>query len=217
MTSLTSYPRLAAFVLSEANGQRSRENIVVTQSGTAIKSGTVLAKQTVGSAGTFVRDGDATGNFTSSAVTVGVNAKGGVYTGTFTAATTFTVTDPSGVTIGNGSTSVEFTGGGLLGFTITAGETPAVEGDKFTVTVVLGTVKYIPYTVNDGAGNASAILYSHLPADTGDVEAVGFVRDCEVRREQLVGIDNDAAADLLTQGIVVRTNGDALGVHTPAL
>lgn len=43
-TSLSFAPRILDFVLSEAEGFRSRDNVVVTQTGTAIKSGTVLAK-----------------------------------------------------------------------------------------------------------------------------------------------------------------------------
>lgn len=39
---LTSNPRLAEFVLSEAAGQLSRENIVVKQTGAVVASGTVL-------------------------------------------------------------------------------------------------------------------------------------------------------------------------------
>lgn len=38
--------RPAEFILSEASGQRSRENITVTQAGAALKSGTVLGKIT---------------------------------------------------------------------------------------------------------------------------------------------------------------------------
>lgn len=112
-TILTSFPRLAEFVLSEASGQRSRENIVVTQSGAAIKSGTVLAK-------------------------------------------------------------------------------------------VAG--KYVPYS-NAGSGDAgiaAGILYNHLPAATGDVKAVGFVRDCEVNRLALTGCDTPGIADLATLGVLVR-------------
>ena len=41
---LYSQPRLVDFILSEANGQLSRENAVVTQTGDAVLSGTLLAK-----------------------------------------------------------------------------------------------------------------------------------------------------------------------------
>lgn len=43
-TSLSFAPRILDFVLSEAEGFRSRTNAVVTQTGTAIKSGTVMSK-----------------------------------------------------------------------------------------------------------------------------------------------------------------------------
>jgi hypothetical protein len=121
-TSLTSYPRLAAFVLSEASGQRSRENVPVTRHSTQpIKSGTVL----------------------------------------------------------------KVSGG-----------------------------KYVPY---DGSGDAAGILYNHVEPGTGDVEAVAFVRDCEVNVNALIGLDSGAVADLLSLGILVRGSTDSLSIHTPAL
>lgn len=46
MTILTSTQRIKAFVLSEGEGTLSRENVTVTQTGTAIVSGTVLGKIT---------------------------------------------------------------------------------------------------------------------------------------------------------------------------
>lgn len=124
MTPLISHPRLAAFVLSEADGQRSRENVLVTRdTDDAIPSGTVLM---------------------------------------------------------------------------------TVSG------------KYVPY---DGvsASVATGILYSHVPAGTGDVEAVAFVRDCEVNRRNIIGLDNDAIADLNAVGVIVRGDPTALTAHTPAL
>ena len=115
MTILSSTPRLAEFVLSEASGQRSRENIVVTQAGIAIPSGTVISKLTA-----------------------------------------------SG--------------------------------------------KYVPYdnVGTDGSEVATGILYNHLPAATGDMKAVGFVRDCEVNRKALTGLDTTGEADLEARGVLVR-------------
>ena len=94
---LYSNPRLADFVLSEAEGFRSRDNVVVTQTGTEIKSGTVVSKLT------------ATG--------------------------------------------------------------------KYVVYDDVGT---------DGSEVAAGVLYTHLPASTGDVKAVVFNADCEVRRGALI-------------------------------
>lgn len=114
-TILNSNPRLAEFVLSEASGQRSRENIVVVQTGTEIKSGTVLGK---------------------------ITASG----------------------------------------------------------------KYAPYSnvASNGTEVAAGVLYNYLPADTGDTKAVGFVRDCEVNRFALTGLDAAGEADLVLKGVLVR-------------
>lgn len=121
-TPLTSYPRLAAFVLAEASGQRSRENVPVTRDSTnPIKSGTVL----------------------------------------------------------------KISGG-----------------------------KYVPY---DGSGDAVGILYSHVEPGTGDAEAVAFVRDCEVNRNALIGLDSGGEADLKALGVIVRGSSGSLSIHTPAL
>jgi hypothetical protein len=45
-TKLTQVPRIEEFVLSEANGFLSRDEVTVTLQGTAIKSGTVMSKLT---------------------------------------------------------------------------------------------------------------------------------------------------------------------------
>jgi hypothetical protein len=103
--------------------------------------GTVLARSLVGgAAATPTINTGSTGNATSSAVTVQTTARVGTYTVLFTAATAFRVVDPQGQVIGTGATGVAFSAGGI-GFTITAGGTPAVAGDSFSI-VVTGTEKY---------------------------------------------------------------------------
>ncbi len=115
MTTLNSNPRIAEFVLTEASGQRSRENIVVVQTGAAILSGTVLGK---------------------------VTASG----------------------------------------------------------------KYKPYAngASDGTEVAAGVLYNYLPAKTGDSDAVGFMRDCEVMRAAMTGLDTAGETDLVAEGVIVR-------------
>lgn len=125
--SLLSFPRVKAVISSEATGTRSRENITVTLSGSAIPSGTILGK--------------------------------------------------------------------------------------------LSSGKYVPYN-NAGSGGAeiaAGILYSYLPAKTGDSRAVAFVRSCEAHRDQLVGLDAAGEADLLLTGVVVRDVSGLPGIATPAL
>ena len=92
--SLIETPKIVAFVLSEADGFLSRENAVVTQAGTAVKSGALLAQVDAG-AGTYAVDAGSTGNPTAGTVVIGAAAIPGVYTITFTAATKFDVEDPT--------------------------------------------------------------------------------------------------------------------------
>lgn len=208
-------PNLVDFVLSEADDFISRDNVVVTQTGTAIKSGTILTQVDTG-AGVFALDAGATGNPTSGAITVNAAAIPGVYLITFTAATTFTVEAPNGVTIGTGTLGAAFSAGGL-GFTLTAGATPAVVGDMAKITVADGTGKYIVYTAGGAAGPAMGILYEGLPAYTGDKKAVIFNKDIEVSRDKLTGLDATAEKQLRALGIKVRGTASLPYVSTPAL
>lgn len=213
--SLIETPKIVAFVLSEADGFLSRENAVVTQAGTAVKSGALLAQVDAG-AGTFAVDAGATGNPTAGTVVIGAAAIPGVYAITFTAATKFDVEDPNGVAIGSGTLGVAFSKAGL-GVTLTAGATPAVAGDRATITVAAGSGKYVPYTAGAAAGPAAAILYQSLPAATGDVKAVVFTNDCEVNRALLTGLDATGEANLRALGIKVRGAASLPYVSTPAL
>jgi len=210
-TALYSNPPLADFVLAEASGQRSRDNVHVRQSGAAVKSGSLLVQDTVGGVN-FAMDEDATGNPTISATSASALATEGVYVVEFTSATAFKVTDPAGTNIGTGALGTAFSAAGL-GFTLTAGGTAAVAGDTATLQVIPADDNYLPYT---GTGTAVAILYSHLPAATGLKAAVAFTGDCEVKRSALTGLTAAAEDDLKKVGIKVRGQF-APGIHTPAL
>lgn len=211
-TALYSNPPLADFVLSEASGQRSRDNVHVRQSGTEVKSGALLVADTVGSVA-FAMDAGATGNPTISAATASALAAEGGYTVTFTTATAFKVSTPAGVQLGTGTLGAAFSQAGL-GFTLTAGGTAAVAGDKATLDVVPADDSYLPYA---GTGTAVAILYNYLPAATGLKAAVAFTQDCEVKRAALTGLTAAAEDDLRKVGIKVRDAVGVAGVHTPAL
>ena len=214
-TSLISTPRVKAVIVSEASNQRSRENITVTQTGTALASGTLLTKVDAG-AGTFAMDAGATGNPTAGTIVIGAAAIPGVYVIAFTAATKFTVEDPNGKTIGTGTLGVAFSKAGV-GVTLTAGATAAVAGDTATITVAAGSGKYIAYTATGAAGPADAVLYNWLPAKTGDSDAVAFTNDCELNRFELTGLDAAAEADLRKKGMKVRGTAGLPHVSTPAL
>ncbi len=211
-TALYSNPPLADFVLHEASGQRSRDNVHVRQSGAAVVSGSLLIVDTVGEVA-FAMAEDATGNPTISLATAGALAFEGVYTVEFTSATAFKVKDPTGVQIGTGTLGTAFSAGGV-GFTLTAGTTAPVAGDKAILNVVPADDNYLPYT---GSGTAVAILYSHLPAATGLKSAVAFTSDCEVKRSALTGLTAAAEDQLRAVGIKVRGAVNVLSIHTPAL
>lgn len=212
-TALYNNPPLADFILHEASGQRSRDNVHVRQSGTEVKSGALLVQDTVGGVA-FEMDEGATGNPTISAASAGALAIEGVYTIDFTSATAFVVKDPSGTQVGSaGTLGTAFSAGGI-GFTLTAGTTAAVAGDSATLDVIPADDNYLPYT---GTGTAVAILYSHLPAATGLKAAVAFTSDCEVKRSALTGLTAAAEDDLRKVGIKVRGAVGGLSIHTPAL
>lgn len=212
MPALYSNPPLADFVLSEAPGQRSRDNVKVNVAGTAIKSGTLLMLAAVGVATWAVETGSV-GNPTIGTITVGAAALDGVYSLVFTSATAFKVLDPSGTQIGTGTAGTAFSAGGL-GFTLTAGSTAAVAGSEININVTPGAKSYAVY---DGSSPAVAVLYNQIPAMTGKANAVAFVIDCEVKRSALIGLTAAAETNLLTVGIKVRGKGGLATVSTPAL
>lgn len=211
-TALYSNPPLADFILSEANGQRSRDNVHVRQTGSAVQSGTVLIKDTTGAVAFAMAD-DAKGNPTAASMSASALAIEGVYTLAFTGATAFNVVDPAGVQIGTGAVGTAFSAAGL-GFTLTAGATAAVVGDKATLAVIPADDMFVPFA---GTGTAVAILYSQLPARTGNTVAVAFTSACEVKRSALTGLTAAAEDSLRAVGIVVRGNVGSLSIHTPAL
>ncbi|SEI99594.1 Bacteriophage lambda head decoration protein D [Azotobacter beijerinckii] len=210
MTILTQGPRTAEFLLSEANGARSREAIVVNATAGKLAAGTLLAKLTSANAATPSAAGGNTGNGTLGAVTVGNDAITGTYVLTVTAAAAnagdFRVVDPFGEVIGTGSVGVEFGAGGLT-FTLSDGSTDFIVGDAFNIAVNAGLGEWVAYDddgANDGRRAATGILYAAVDATESDAKAVAIVRDAEVVGTKLIGLDANGQADLLALGIVVR-------------
>lgn len=187
----------------------SRDNIVVKSGSGILVTGSVLGKIAVGT-GAAVMDGANTGNGTFGAITVGAGALPGPYTVTFTAATKFDVEDPNGVPIGSGTTGVAFNKSGV-GFTITAGATPHVAGDRAVVTIAPGTGLYVPFDPagTTGAQHAAGILTDGVDATSADQPAAAVVRHAHVAPTGLAWIDgvttnqkNAALAELKVLGIL---------------
>jgi hypothetical protein len=146
------------FIVSEANGHRSRDKIVLTGSKLAL-AGTVLGAISIGVAAVAAALGANTGNGTFGTITpVAVPTQIGVYQVAFTAATAFTVTAPNGATA-TGTTGVAFSAMGV-GFTISAGGTAFVAGDTFAITTTALADKPTAAAVagsNTGNGTCSAV------------------------------------------------------------
>lgn len=202
------------FLYSEACGTRSLETVTIDTGDLA--AGTVLGKLTKGAAtGAAVAGGTGNGAITA-APAVAAGAKAGVYRAVCIEPAAnvgkFLVSDPDGINLGVATVAVEFVGGGLT-FTIADGATDFVSGDSFTITVAAGSGKYVAYNQDgvDGSEIAVGILYDNVNATDADVEAVVYVRDCEVNGSELTwpadieaGEKTAAIAQLATVGIIVR-------------
>lgn len=147
------------FLVSQPRGQRHIDRVLIS-GGAKVYPGTVMGQQTTAATAVAAALGTNTGNGTFGAITpVAVPTQIGVYSVLFTAATTFTVTAPSGATA-TGSTGVAFSALGI-GFTITAGGTAFVAGDTFTITTTAAVGKPTAAAVaggtNTGNGTCSAV------------------------------------------------------------
>jgi hypothetical protein len=188
-TTFTETPRDLAFLLSEANGYLSRENITIASGSNKLKAGTVLGKITIGAITTAAKSGGNTGNGTISGPTALAGAKAGIYKLRFTAATTWTLLDPDGFSIGTGVNGTA--NDNDLAFTTTAGGTAFVAGDGFDITVAAGSGKYVasPAAITAGkvgAETAVAVLGYEVDATSADVSVVAVTNDAEVKQPMLV-------------------------------
>lgn len=200
----------ANYIVSEANGFRSRGVGVIASGSGIVKPGAVLGKIATGAANAVAKVGN-TGNATISAVTLGAGVKSGLYVVEFTAATKFDVIDPDGFKLKSGTVGAAYSDD--IGFTITAGGTPMAAGDAFNVTVLPGVEKYAPFDPagTDGRQIGKAILYEGCDATDADVRRTLTLRDTEVQTDVLVWIEgvtdtqkSAALASLAAAGIVGR-------------
>lgn len=207
MTTFTEGNHQGEYLLHD-EGYLSRDTVTVTQTGTALKSGTVLGQVTLGTATSAAKSGN-TGNGTMGAVTVGAGALPGAYRLTIiepgTNVGNFTLENPLGEPLNSGVVGTAYSNGGLS-FTLADGSTDFAAGDQFLITVAAGSGKYKARSdaATDGSAVAAAILYTELPAQTGDFKAVATTRIAEVSSVKLVGSNAAAVAALATKHIIVR-------------
>lgn len=215
MTTKTETNHAGGFLVSEANGSRSREAITVL-SGENLKAGHVIGrKSTAGTASGAAVAGN-TGNGTIGSVAVGKARKNGVYrlvcVEPGTNAGTFEVEDPDGNIIGTATVAVAYTGDGPA-FTIADGATDFVSGDAFTVTVSGATFKYREWNPanTDGSQVAVGVLHDDVDATSADTAGVAYLRSCEVNAAELVWFSgasttqkNNGKDQLALSGIISR-------------
>lgn len=224
---LTEGAHAAEFLISEANGARSRENIVilggVDPNPRVLTAGMVLGRRLTGSATATANAGN-TGTGAVGTITVAGAVKQGIYRVIFiepaTNAGVFEVEDPDGIPLGQGNVGAVFAKGGLS-FTI-ADATDFVAGDGFAIQVTNVAAKWLQYDPAGTLGEqvAAGILRADVTAPVAtDVPAVAFVRDCEININEIlfpnVGITVplrlNAIAQLKKQGIILRGGeGDGL-------
>lgn len=200
------------FLVSEADGSRSRDSITVI-SGQTLNAGAVLGQITVGSITAGASTG--TGNGTVSALSVNAGAIPGTYKATCTAAATnsgtFQVTDPNGIQIGLATVGVAFSSD-HINFTINDGSTDWGVGAVIPIVVAAGSGKYtaVAPAAVDGSQVAVAILFDYTDASGGDKVAVAITRAAEVNQSELdyntlnAGQITAANQQLAANGIIVR-------------
>ncbi len=209
MSILTEGNHTGEFLLSEANGTQSREEVTFAALTAALVSGTVVAKIAKGTTATSAANAGNTGTGTMGTVTVTAGTANGIYnlriTGEAANAGNFVVEGPDGKIVGTGKVATAFSKGGLA-FTL-ADATDFVVGDGFTITVAAGTGKWAAYddTHVNGTEIATGVLYTALPINTGDQSGVVIARNAEVASARLTGSDAAAVVDLAALGIIVRS------------
>lgn len=211
MPTLNENPHTGGFILSEANGNRSRENGVLKM-GQKLMAGAILAQLLL--AGAAVA-GTNTGNGAVTVGAIGADAKIGTYRLVcVTAASnagTFNFYAPDGslvreITAGGGAAANDH-----VTVTIADGATDFAAGDSFTIAVTGGAYEALDPAEDDGAQTAAAILYAGVDATDADTPCVVVARDAEVNKHELIwpsGISEGnkaiATAALNANGIILR-------------
>jgi hypothetical protein len=220
MTMLHEGPHAAESLISEAEGDRSRDKITVKM-GQVLVACSVIATVVSGTVASAAKAGGNTGNgtFTLDATTpLLLGAKLGTYTLRCIAAAanggTFRLEDPDGVVLGD---TVMAAGAGTVAEQIKGaladGATDFVVGDGFDISVTAITEKVAQFdpAATDGSQIATGILYAAVDATAADTPGAAWKRDCE-HNAQLVnwkaGLTANqrakGASDLKRRGIILR-------------
>lgn len=196
MTKLTEGRHPGEFLLSEANGFRSREKGVIVAGSGVFAPGTVIGLVAIGTAMAAIKGGGNTGN---GVLTVDVSdpvlpgAVSGTYRvtciGSASNGGTFRVDHPNGAVLGDVAVGQTFAD--QIKFAIADGAADFVIGDAFLITVALGAKKYAPSPDSqveniEGAETAVAVTLYGGDATSVDVEIAIIARDADINKSTLV-------------------------------
>jgi hypothetical protein len=197
------------FILSEANGNRSRVGAKLN-SGQDLAAGAVVGQIKSG-AGAKI---SGTGDGTIGAVTLGPDAEVGIYvlTGKTESANagTFSVRTPSGQQLPDLTVAAAYAST-HINLTVADGTNDWDIGDIIHVTVTGGDFEALDPAATDGTQHAAGILYAGVDASDADTLATFIVRDAEVNANELVwpdaitaGQKSVATNQLNARGIFLR-------------
>lgn len=203
------------FLMTEANGSRSRESLVIAPS-QEIEANSILASQADPDqiTATATAGADNAGNATIAIADPAVNTavRPGRYRGIATDPTHISWEDAAGRFVGVSTHGSPFDA--EISLTITAGDTPNVVGDEFYVGVAgaADAWQHVAYDPDSDAPVAGIAIY---PATTGAGETISMaaiVRDAEANGNCIAwpaGLTADqktmAVGALADRGIIVRT------------
>ncbi len=208
----------AEFVLSEANGNLSRDNVTVAP-GQLFEAGTLLALLAM-SAGITASVVATTGNAGNGTLTIADPAtnskvKNGAYRVVATSETVFAVEDPNGVGIGNATVGTAFNK--EVKFTIAAGSNAFAVGDSFEIQIGAespGDYQAVAFDPDgeDGSEIPAVIALYSAATDADETVSISVIsRASEVNGnilswpEDITAVKKAAAiAALAEKGIIVR-------------
>ena len=206
---LTETKHAGGFILSEANGNRSRENGILN-SGQNCVAGEVLGR-IMTAAGEKI---SGTGDGAVGAVTIGPAAQVGVCVLTCIAesanAGTFSVVAPDGSALPNLTVAAAYASQ-HINLTVADGANDWDVGDVIHVTVTGGDYEALDPAATTGEQTACAILYDGVDASSADAACVVVTRDAVVNGGELAwpsGITDAnkalATSRLAALGILIR-------------
>nr|WP_314074874.1 head decoration protein [uncultured Roseococcus sp.] len=191
--SITERRHAGGFMVSEANGLRSRGSGVLVntsaENAISVEAGLVLAQRRIGVATAEKVGGAGDGAITLASPAVGEKAQVGTYVLTCVAASTgagtFSVEAPDGTLLANLTVGVAYAGD-HINLTVADGGTDWGAGAIIDVTVPAGDGAYVPFT-NAADLPAVAILWdgADLPAG-GSAKCAVVERSAEVNADELV-------------------------------